>query len=271
MLAGRSIQELQLNDLRRIVVTVLLSAGTSAAVCLLLAPSPPAPPPRVEPDVNRLDCLEEKIELLERAPAAVPAAVPIPDAPQRAEVVRVDHGPELMRRIDGLEARLFRLELLGSASSAEHQDPRLAFAAGKDEATRTLLDPAADVTAKLKAHEALRSVPDAYTPAMVAELLRIGTTHHDGGVRAQVWLNFDGRSKLPAIVAPLVRALQADTDARAREEAADTLGSYLDDPIVEPALKQAAQGDASEQVRAKAARTLKARRSFPQLAGEVPR
>ena len=260
-----------MNDIRRIVVTLLLSAGTSAAVCLFLTSAPPPTPPRVEPDTGRLDRLEDKVDLLERAPAPMPAAVPVVEVPERVEVVRVDHGPEQARRIDGLEARIRRLEQLATAPAAGQQDPRIAGIVGKDEAGRTLLDPAADVAEKLKAHAALRSVPDAYSPAMVAELLRIGTTHHDGGVRAEVWLNFDGRSKLPAIVAPLVRALQADADARAREEAADTLGGYLEDPIVEPALQQAAQGDASEQVRAKAVRTRKARRSFPALSADVPR
>jgi hypothetical protein len=140
----------------------------------------------------------------------------------------------------------------------------------KDEAVRRILDPASDVAMKVRAHQELRGVPDAYSPAMVAELLKIGTMNPDGGVRAEVWCFFDGKSRLPAIVAPLVRALQADGDARAREEAADTLGSYLDDPIVEPALRHAADFDPSESVRAKAKRTLRARRSFSPV-GQVSR
>ena len=260
-----------MNDIHRVVVAVLVSAATSTTLCLLLTTDPPSPPPRVEIDSGRIDRLEAKVELLELTPAPAAPHLPVAEVPSRVEVVRVDHGPEQAKRIDDLDARVRRLEQVAAAQPLGHEDPRLAHVPHKDEAVRVILDPASDVAQKMKAHEALRSVPDAYSPAMVAELLRIGTTNPDGAVRAQVWCFLDGQSKLSAIVAPLVRTLQADGDARAREEAADTLGSYLDDPIVEPALRQAANGDASERVRAKAARTLKYRRSFSPVARTEPR
>ncbi|HZN38567.1 MAG TPA: hypothetical protein VFD82_07170 [Planctomycetota bacterium] len=254
-----------MNDISRLMVAVLASVAAAAAVCTLLAPAAPAPMVAMASvDVARVEALEAALLELRRAAPVAQVADPSPPVqPQR--VALPEPVPERIA-VDAIEARVQRLEQLVTALGARperpaaerpHPGPR-----NQKEASEWILDPAADTARKMLAHETLRQVHDAYTPAMVAELLRIGTTDLDGGVRADVWRFFDGRSRLPVLVAPLVRALMADGDARAREEAADTLGSYLDDPIVEPALRRAAQADASDRVRAKAKRTLESRRSF---------
>lgn len=259
-----------MNELARFAATVTVSVVSSAAVCIWLtsAPLPPQPP---EVDWSRIDRLEARLHDLETAPrvqtAALPAPEPAPAAHDREPVPKVDGAAVRAALLfDVLEERLRFLEERTARGGEVDTAQSMPKTPTKAEAAKWILDPAADSAQKLRAHEAMRSVADGYTPAMVAELIRMGTTDQNGAVRADVWRFFDGKSRFPQIVAPLVRALVADADATAREEAADTLGSYLDDPVVEPALRRAAEGDASERVRAKAKRTLTTRRSFAPLA-----
>ena len=262
MLTGSS-GSVTVNDVHRLVVTVLVSAASSAVVCVLLAPAPLAPAARAEIDWSRVDRIDARLQAMERIPPAVQGSLATPSASptDRVEAPPPDPWPAAAARLAAMEARLFRLELVAAVPAEQAQAPVPEFPTRED-AGRSILDPTSDVAKKMRAHEALRKVNDAYTPAMVAELLRIGTTNQDGGVRADVWRFFDGESSVPAIVNPLVRALQADPDARAREEAAETLGNYFDDPIVESALQLAVESDGSERVRNKAKRTLAARRSI---------
>jgi hypothetical protein len=228
------------------------------------------PPPAMNPGtphdarldelLSRMQRIEERIDGLAARSGDLRAPVGTGTAPA---------GPELA----ALERRLARLEAAASApmggtvaavQSQQRLLPRAARAEMDPEtkaalvrpAERTILDPAAPVEEKLAAHERLRRVPDAYTPPMVQELLRIAETSQRAETRADVWRFFDGASRLPHLVPPMLQALANDADWIAREEAAETLGNYLDDPVVLGALRWTAEHDAHERVRAKAQRTL---------------
>jgi hypothetical protein len=254
----------------RLAATVCVSAAVAAVVSVLLSRGAA---PTTLPDQEltaRIDRLESRIQDLEVARTSNPVA-PVQAEPPPAREVVAANTPDpsvanMAHRLELLESEVMKLDVLVGrlmdAGAGTGLQATAAVPADQAEASRWILNSDMDVALLLRAHEALRGVQDAYSPAMVAALLQIATTNADGQVRADVWRFFDGRSKLPALVAPLVRALQTDSDARAREEAADTLGSYLDDPIVEPALRHAAESDSSDRVREKAQRTLKARRSF---------
>jgi outer membrane murein-binding lipoprotein Lpp len=254
----------------RLLAVLLFAGGIGVALPLALllpgqggAPSlSPAVVPARDP---RVDALAASVQELQRRVAALEAQLA---APRAAVPPAPDDGPA-REQVAALERRLAALERPRAARPAMPQDVAAAAhggvaqppetkedAARREAAQRTILDPKASVKDKLAAHEQLRRVPDAYTPAMVQELLRIAAATDDGQERADVWRCFDGSSKLPALVQPLLRALASDPADIAREEAAETLGNYLDDPVVESALQWSAARDGAERVRAKAQRTL---------------
>jgi len=256
----------------RLLTVILFTCGIGIAVPLALmlqnqggAPSlPPAVVPARDPRGDELAAslldLQRRVTALEAQLAAPRAAVPT--APADTQPAR-EQFAALERRLAVLESPRAdaRAAVLRDVASAERvrvaRPPETKEeAAQREAAQRKVLDPSATVQDKLAAHEQLRRVPDAYTPAMVQELLRIAATSGEGQVRADVWRFFDGESKVPALVRPLLRALGNDTEDIVREEAAETLGNYLDDPVVAGALRWSADRDGAERVRNKAQRTL---------------
>ncbi len=111
---------------------------------------------------------------------------------------------------------------------------------------------------KVRAHERLRRVPDAYTPEMTKELIRIGLGDPSAKVRADVWRIFDGdsASKLLAIVPPLVQIVRNDVSGRVRSEACETLGNFANNAAALNALRFAARHDQDARVRIQATRSL---------------
>ena len=255
---------------------VLASVGCSVAAVLWLRQPPAArstasPAPASTPAKSigpRLDALEARLALLEAELEESRLAAPVPSsdrvAVQAAEESTTEGsaaGADLARRIALLERRLAGVERDAEPPSpAEQLAQELERERAREQsildAKRALADASASRDEKLAAHEALRRVPDAYTPGMVADLVHLGANDADPSARADVWRNFDGASHLPELVPHLLRALEGDPDAGPRNEAAETLGNYADDPAVMAALRHAAEHDPSPEVRAKAKRTL---------------
>lgn len=248
---------------------VIASVFVAAGVYFWLRGVPAASHPAASGSPSDLVALEERVATLERtarAPAAARSSSPLERAaipPSERTVVTSEAASiaELVERIEALERRLDeRHQGPVARSPAEIAALELASEREQEEAVRAakavLEDPSASREAKLAAHEALRNVVDAYTPAMVADLAEIGMNDPDPGVRADVWRNFDGSSHLPDLVPHLLRALTSDSDPGPRNEASETLGNYVEDPEVLAALRYAAQNDSSPQVRRKIERTL---------------
>lgn len=244
------------------LITVLISVGIAVPLTLVLQRTPDVilqegAAPVVDP--ARLAQLEKRVaELGEQGQAL---RVPI-DANVTAD--RGDQ-PSNSDRIGALERRVAALEQAQARSPANPVAPRppaelnlqAQLRLAREQGSRRVLDPKATDKDKVKAHEALRYVPDAYTPAMVQELVRIGNSHPDADTRADVWRFFDGRSHIPTLVPHLLQALVQDASEKVRDEASETLGNYLKDPTVLLALRYAAENDASMRVRRKAIRTLR--------------
>lgn len=256
-----------MNDRNALVLAVACSVAAAITVSILL--SPPAPGVRpsrpADEEAAALADLETRLRSLEAVAARPEVESRLAEGPQRVLV----RDSQLDERIGGIEARLDALERRLAAGalararppapieSEPPAEPAVPSPLSDIEARAWITDPHVGVEQKLKAHEALRNVPDAYTPEMVRELVNIGQFDPDGRVRADVWRFFDGDSDLPVLVDPLLRALTADPDQRAREEAAETLGNQAgDDPMVVRALQHAAKFDEDQRVRDKASRTL---------------
>lgn len=245
-----------------VLVSVVLSVGVSR---LLPRDARPAPASGEAPAaLLAIEALEARISRLEEGERGRAAALVSPELPETPtpERVPVTNGgtetADLLEKLAVLERRLAlveydeespSLDVEPAQAEREHADLVLA-------AQWTLADPAAGVAEKLAAHEALRRVADAYTPAMVADLVHIGTNEPDARMRADVWRFFDGSTHLPDLVPHLLAALEFDVDALVRDEASETLGNYADAPAVLEALRFAAEHDESQRVRTKAQRTL---------------
>ncbi|MBI5850546.1 MAG: HEAT repeat domain-containing protein [Planctomycetes bacterium] len=165
-------------------------------------------------------------------------------------------------RVDDLASRVARLE----AESARRdpgsvaESPRVAaddlerrrVAQQQLVATarNAILDPRATEAAKLEGWKQLRNGgPDAWTDAIVDEMVRIGLTSNDVNVRADVWRQADANARSERLVPGLLQALTGDADGRVREEAAETLENYAKLPQVRLALEAAAVNDPEEKVR----------------------
>jgi hypothetical protein len=241
------------------LLTVLISVAVAVPTALLLQGSPdvvvregatPDDPARLA----RLAQLEKRIQ--ELAEQGQTLRVPIHEGGE--ERAGLDRIAALEKRVAALErARRGRREP-ASVPPRQPADPDLEarLRVVREQGRARVLDPKLSDKEKVRAHEALRQVPDAYTPAMVQELVRIGTSHQDAHIRADVWRFFDGRSQIPALVPSLLQALVNDSSEEVRDEASETLGNYLKDPTVLFALRHAAQHDTSMRVRRKAIRTL---------------
>lgn len=253
-----------------VCASVVLSVLASLAVGSRSegAASPTAVPP--DTTAARIDKLEARIAALEERPESLRADVPMHEsgsvAPERTPVDADAIGP----RIAALEQRLAALDRRqpqrqSSPRPARSPEEEARWRAQRDAevrqvieaATNTILDPRASVQAKVEAHKTLRYVENAYTPAMVQELLRLATLDPEPSVRASTWTSFDGQTRLPELVQPLLNALANDPDAGPRNEASETLGNYADYPGVLEALRHAAKHDPSLEVRGKALRTLR--------------
>lgn len=240
-----------------LVLAIFASVAIAVPISLVLrqAPEPTPPFPQITPSVTQqLTSLAKRVERLEQAAATLHTSERIERAPIASPT------PDTAV-VAALEQRLAQVERHSPANpghtlmrqALDRQQPNATTAA---EAQRVLADAAASVDDKVEAHQRLRRVANAYTPAMVQDLVRIAETDPRPVARANVWTWFDGATLLPELVRPLLRALAHDPDGAVRAEAAETLGNYLDNPAVLPALRQAAQDDADEPVRAKAQRTL---------------
>lgn len=253
------------------VLIVLASVAVSVVLTLTLLGSTQQVDETVAPsgsvDVARLKAIEDRLAALERRPAVLsgrPAelrapAVTVPDEATREFLV-------------GLEKRLAKLE------SSRRTDPRDDLAdlllrvdrngrnqeARDAERSRTIelaqgviADPTAAAEQKVQAHRSLRHVSDAYTPAMLREMIAIGMSDPNPEFRAHTWCFFDGATTDVSLVNPLLSALAHDKSGHVRSEAAETLGNYGTDPAVLQALEYAAKNDSDISVRRKAIRTLR--------------
>ena len=186
----------------------------------------------VEALVSRLSQVEDSLAILEEVageagPETADAISSLPPPPQE----RIDRAVGVLR--EALSQRLY------------------------ERAEEVILDPEASSLAKVESQKTIRSLPDAYTDAMVKELVRIG--EHDGeeSIRANVWQFFDGAANLPVLIEPLLHAVNYDESDRVRSEAAETLANYADDPVVLEALQRLAENDSSLDVRRKVLRELR--------------
>ena len=244
-----------------VLASVPLSVGLSYALLRTTvrpAVLPPATSPGIHELAARVDELEGEARRRSLHPALLSAGSTVPRAPVVDGGPREGEASELEERLAALERRFSALELL-AAGGALAADPGGGLEPGESfvrSAQMTLSDPAASKEEKVAAHQALRRVPDAYTPEMVDDLAHIGLDDPDPNVRADVWKNFDGSSTLPGLVPHLLRALRSDPNPGPRNEASETLGRYIEDPAVLQALQHAAEHDTSPHVRRKAKRTL---------------
>jgi hypothetical protein len=233
-------------------LTLLLRTGTSQQ----RAPAPdPSAAHSLQELESRLSALEERVEELRPSLAAY-------EAPSQTPARRTDLAERALdERLAMLERRLHGIESVPGAGSPEPepanaQEERIEHEEAVRDARAVLADPAAKVAEKLAAHAALRRVVDAYTPAMVRDLVQIGANDPDAAVRSDVWRYFDGSSHLPELVPSLLQAMSGDPDPSVRAEASETLGNYLDDPAALAALRYTARFDERPEVRMMAMRTL---------------
>lgn len=187
-----------------------------------------------------------------------------------AEGTEAARAPLHDERVDSLLARIERLEAALREQAVPETVPQPARTPEEDLARRrvaqqqlvatarnAILDPRATEAAKLEGWKQLRNGgPDAWTDAIVDEMVRIGLTSSDADVRADVWRQADANARSERIVPALLQALTGDADGRVREEAAETLENYARLPRVRLALEAAAANDPEEKVRRFAKRSL---------------
>ena len=186
----------------------------------------------VEALVSRLSQVEDSLAILEEAageagPEAADTISSSPSPPQE----RIDSAVGILR--EALNQRLY------------------------ERAEEVILNPEASSLAKVESQKTIRSLSDAYTDAMVKELVRIGEHDGEASIRADVWRLFDGAANLPVLINPLLRAVNYDESDRVRAEAAETLVNYVDNPVVLEALQRLAENDSSLDVRRRALRELR--------------
>ena len=120
-----------------------------------------------------------------------------------------------------------------------------------------MLDPYASDEMKASAWGDVRMfAAEAWTDAIVAEAVRIGTTSPDPQIRADIWLQAKANHTHPLLLQPLLEALSYDPSSGVRGMAAYTLALYLDQPGVREALQVASQQDADLAVRQQAEESL---------------
>ena len=210
-------------------------------------------------DSSQLDALEQRLRALE----AKQIAARVDEPPERVPVTPTDQSKlaKLAQRIAKLETQRIEASALQISHAITAATP---LSTVVQENQQRILDPRLTELEKLKAWGALRFLgKDAWTDAVVFEMIRIGRTSQDSAVRADVWRQADAHSKSPALVPALLRALTNDSVANVREEAAETLENYTSDPAVVQALEQAKQSDQDEGVRRFAGRSLERRRRQP--------
>lgn len=131
----------------------------------------------------------------------------------------------------------------GNPAKGWHQDRILSTATAAD---------------KLRSWGALRRMgPDAWSDAVVQEMIQLGQTASDPATRADVWRQADARARHPAMRGALLVAMVQDPNPSVRGEAAETLECYCDDPQVVAALEQAAVQDKDPEVRENANKALR--------------
>ncbi len=200
-------------------------------------------------------------------PMSAPAVLPASHTSQREPVHDTVQIEQLSSRVMELERVVGAWQQERESATANEQQAnarrvaeRALRAAQKKEdavqAAQSILDGAKSDTQKLESWSTLRGQEEAYTDAIVQEMIRIGTSATDAAHRADVWRQADGRSKHPALAHALVLALQTDPEAKVREEAAETLEIYRDVPGVVEALRIARDGDAAAGVRRQASNSL---------------
>lgn len=242
---------------------VLLSAVASVAIAVWISAqlqvAPEAAAPEIRSEASRLEQLERRLRALESA-AEADGAVAVRARDGATEVRDTDQEA----RLRAIESRLERVERraapsrasVGEAVSTEDgkpgRNPRLDAA----DAKRILASRSATIDEKVRAHERLRRVPDAYTPQMIQDLIRVAQTDPRPAVRAHVWTCFDGATRSQMLVEPLLHSMRFDADDKVRAEAAETLGNYRENPAVMQALELVVKHDKSGHVREKAGRSV---------------
>lgn len=237
-------------------------AGTAFA---LTGSQPATVPQQPDPGAGELRARIERLEAESRQPAPVVSAVPA----ERAEAAErqpalLASDPEVARRLAALEQTFAALQERAEqrdaapapASVVKQPDP-VERGRRVQENQKVILDPRSDDEAKLRAWGQLRGLGDSWNDAVVATMTHLGLTSADAKVRADVWRQADGGSRVhPVMCNALLHALAADGDAKVRDEAAETLENYLGQPGVREALDVASRSDLDEKVRRRAVETL---------------
>jgi hypothetical protein len=240
-------------------------AGAAAAFAMTGAGQQVMVPEQSDPAVGELRARVEQLEAESRTPAPVVTAVPV----QRAETAErqpapADSDPALAQRLAALERAIGVLQQRADqrdaspapASVVKQPDPVERERRVKDN-QQVILDPRSDDKTKLTAWGQLRGLGDSWNDAVVATMTHLGLTSTDAKVRADVWRQADGGSRVhPVMCNALLQALGGDRDANVRDEAAETLENYLGQPGVREALELASRSDLDEKVRRRAVETL---------------
>lgn len=222
-------------------------------------------PQQPDPGVGELHARLEQLEAEWRKPVPVTGAVPAERAPTaERQPALLASDPEVARRLAELEKAFTALQqreargdaVLAGAPLVKVPDP-VERARRVQDNQQLILDPGSDDKAKLRAWGKLRDLEDSWNDAVVATMTHLGLTSADAKVRADVWRQADGGSRVhPVMCNALLQALAFDVDAKVRDEAAETLENYLGQPGVRQALDLASRSDADEKVRRRAVETL---------------
>lgn len=240
-------------------------AGAASGFAMTGAGQPVTAPLQADPGVGELRARVEQLEAESRQPVPVESAAPV----ERAERVErqpasLAGDPEVARRLAAMEQAIAALQQRAAqrdaspapASMVKEPDPAERARRVQDN-QQQILDPRSDDKAKLRAWGQLRGLGDSWNDAVVATMTHLGLTSTEAKVRADVWRQADGGSRVhPVMCNALLQALAADSDADVRDEAAETLENYLGQPGVREALERASRSDADEKVRRRAVETL---------------
>lgn len=250
-----------------LLLLVAAAAGFAGArfAGLLEAPEPPGPVAAQPADPAVLARLDRRLAALEQQ-AANHVAPATADAqsrePTHAREPAFDLSilDKLDERLTAVERQLAALPRL-NPPQPEAPRPRDPAQIARDLATtqQGILDANSTPEQKLQHWRRLRAMENAYSDAVVQQMVNLGLTSPDAATRADVWRQADSRSKHPALAVAMIRALQSDTDDDVREEAAESLENYADRADVQQVLTWARDSDKSEGVRRYAARSLERR------------
>lgn len=240
-------------------------AGAATVFAMTGAGQPVTVPQQPDPGTGELHARLEQLEAEWRKPAPVTSAVPV----ERAETAErqpalLASDPEVARRLADLEQAFAALQQRAAQGDAVPAPAPVAKVVDPVERARRvqenqqlILDPRSDDKAKLRAWGKLRDFDNSWNDAVVATMTHLGLTSADAKVRADVWRQADGGSRVhPVMCNALLQALASDGDAKVRDEAAETLENYLGQPGVRTSLEQASRHDADEKVRRRAVETL---------------